>query len=380
MEDFYYILYTYSNWFFIAFYVSIMGVLILGLLRLPFSKKQEDAQKLPTVSLVISARNEALVIEDCLHSLKKLNYPEGKLEIILVNDRSTDATGQIMEDFAASDTRMKVLHTKLLPENTLEGKAKGIAAGCSIAKGEWISISDADTVVHPDWLLHIYSDITPDIGLIGGALIVEPIGLLGKTERMSWALAQSFSLGLAGHGQSFVCVGPNMHLRKYIYDHTGGLENADIGVAEDLAIHKMVQNQGYKIKNYMDVPTSVTLKPVDSWFHLFSQHRRWLGGGLLDKQLKIPLIFIFGLGVLFGAHFYLGWLLRLDIYLLAITLITFINIILLKVQKWRLKQDTYVSLFWILTLYLPLVYFFLPLSFLYDKKIRWRGTNYTIEY
>jgi len=107
---------------------------------------------LPSLTIVVPARNEAAEIEPALRSLLALDYPD--LKIIAVNDRSTDATGDIMNRLAAepaSSGRLRPLHVTELPPRWL-GKTHAMWIGARQITSEWILFTDADCVFRPDAL------------------------------------------------------------------------------------------------------------------------------------------------------------------------------------------------------------------------------------
>ena len=101
----------------------------------------------PLVSVVIPARNESRNIERCLRSVLSSDYP--RLEVIVVDDGSTDGTGDIARGMAAGDTRVRVIETGALPEGWF-GKQWACETGAKNSRGEIILFADADTVHSSD--------------------------------------------------------------------------------------------------------------------------------------------------------------------------------------------------------------------------------------
>jgi glycosyltransferase involved in cell wall biosynthesis len=102
----------------------------------------DKSEILPKVSVLVAGKNEENNIERCLRSLAKQNYPE--LEVIAINDRSDDKTGEIMDRIAAeSDGRIRVVHVKELSEGWL-GKSHAMHEGMKLASGEYLLFTDAD--------------------------------------------------------------------------------------------------------------------------------------------------------------------------------------------------------------------------------------------
>jgi hypothetical protein len=103
----------------------------------------------PRLSLVIPACNEADTLEPALRSRLGEDYPE--LELVVIDDRSTDATGAIVDRVAAADSRVLPLHVTSLPEGWL-GKVHALHRGAEAASGEWLLFTDADVHLEPGTL------------------------------------------------------------------------------------------------------------------------------------------------------------------------------------------------------------------------------------
>lgn len=104
---------------------------------------------LPWISIVIPARNEERDIQAALQSVLQLDYPH--YEVIAVDDRSTDRTGEILDEFARRAPRLRVVHVRELPAGWL-GKNHALQCGAQQARGEYLLFTDADVVFEPTTL------------------------------------------------------------------------------------------------------------------------------------------------------------------------------------------------------------------------------------
>lgn len=105
-----------------------------------------DADRAPVLSVIVAARNEQRHIEEALQSLLAQDYPA--LDIVVVNDRSTDRTGEILEKQRARAPRLRVITVRELPPGWL-GKNHALALGARHASGEFLLFTDADVVMEP---------------------------------------------------------------------------------------------------------------------------------------------------------------------------------------------------------------------------------------
>jgi glycosyltransferase involved in cell wall biosynthesis len=224
-------------------------------LTLPEFQPPPDAQ-FPALTIVVPARNEAETIEPAMRSLLRLNYPD--YQIIAVNDRSTDATGEIIERLAASPEsagRLRVLHVRELPSGWL-GKPHamwlGAEHGAGFAAGnDWILFTDADCIFHPDCLrraLH-YAVRT-------GAehLALMPTGIMHSlSERMMMSFPQvAGNLALRPwkvrdpQARDFVGVGAFNLIRRSAYNAVGTWQSISMAVIDDLKLGEIVKQAGLR--------------------------------------------------------------------------------------------------------------------------------------
>lgn len=103
----------------------------------------------PKISLIAPARNEERNIEAAMNSLLSIDYPN--LQITIVNDRSTDRSGEILKRIAAADARLNVVDIADLPPSWL-GKNHAMHVGALRSDGQWLLFTDADIVFEPTTL------------------------------------------------------------------------------------------------------------------------------------------------------------------------------------------------------------------------------------
>lgn len=361
-------------------YVLIVLTVTLGMYRLPKSTYKSD-EELPTVAVVVSAKNEEDDLPKCIAKLEKLDYPKDKLQIVLVNDDSDDSTGEIIRAAADRNPHFKALDTSNAPDNGLKAKARGIAWGIENSESEWIFITDADGEVPELWLRHSLSLVDDTIGMTGGMLSVNPVSTLAVLERVSWAYTLPFAFGMAGWGSSFICVGPNMGLRRSIYEDCGGLENSDFEIAEDLALFRMVENSEYTSLSYMSPETTVHLNPVPSLRHLLSQQRRWLRGGFEGGwQYWIGLVLGFGFHNILSFFMIFGWFFSVEATAITVSMKLSIDFIQLVSTRHLIKEGNFIRYYPVFALYVMITLLWLPVSLLFHSKIKWQGEGYEIKY
>ncbi len=118
-------------------------------LRALWEVEPAEPEQWPALSVIVPACNEEATLRQALTTLLAQDYPE--LEIVLVNDRSTDGTGALVDELAAGDARITPVHVSELPEGWL-GKVHALDAGRKCAGGDWLLFSDADVHFTPGLL------------------------------------------------------------------------------------------------------------------------------------------------------------------------------------------------------------------------------------
>jgi len=128
----------------IIFLIILSGYFIQSVIFVIGAKKKFprlNDDELPTATVIVAARDEENNIQRCLNSLGKLEYPDGKLEVLLVDDISTDRTGEIIDEFISGRENFR----KIIPDDPkgkMVGKVNALATAIREAKGEIILTTD----------------------------------------------------------------------------------------------------------------------------------------------------------------------------------------------------------------------------------------------
>lgn len=206
-----------------------------------------DAE-LPTVTIVSAARDEAARVEHAAESLRAQAYPG--LEIVLVDDRSTDETGAILDRLAASDPRVRALHVTSLPEGWL-GKCHALARGAEAARGEWLLFTDGDVWMRPDAVRQAVSlakDLGADHVAVGADLEIHSLGeriFVGYFSALFYASQKPWDAPNP-RSKSHVGIGAFNLVRREPYDRAGGHARLRMEVLDDMALGLIVKEAGGK--------------------------------------------------------------------------------------------------------------------------------------
>jgi glycosyltransferase involved in cell wall biosynthesis len=208
---------------------------------------------LPSMTVVVPARNEA---ETIAPGLRSLLATEGvALQIVAVDDRSTDQTGAVMEAMAqverdAGRPMLQVLHVTELPPGWL-GKTHAMSLAAQQATGEWLLFTDADVVFHPHTLRRALAYATWSNA--DHMVLLPTLLMLSCGERMMISFLQVLSIWAVrlwrvpdpDARRDSVGVGAFNMIRREVYDGMGGWEGLRMEVLEDLTLGRRIKQRGY---------------------------------------------------------------------------------------------------------------------------------------
>ena len=261
----------------ISLYFSIFLVLIFIDKRSLFREEKSSLtlSTYPLVSILIPAYNEEKTIIKTLESVYHLEYPLEKLDILIIDDGSTDKTGSLVKDYIQDKSQFTLIsHPNC-------GKAASLNKARARAQGEFFSCLDADSFVDP-WTLKkmlafYYAQNDPALVIITPAMkVYNPTTVLEKIQWLEYIVIILVAR-LSSHLDSlYVAPGPFSLYRTQIINNLGGFDEHTL--TEDQEIAYRVQQHQYKIKQCFDGYVYTTApKKIPSFYR---QRRRWYLGSL----------------------------------------------------------------------------------------------------
>lgn len=353
----------------ISFYVIQQIVFLIG-----FKKKLAiNSEYEPKVTVIVSARNEEKNIKQCLDSLTRIDYPKEKLEIIVVDDYSTDKTGKIIDDFVSKYSNIK----KIIPADKIiskPGKTNALVNGIRNSTGEIIFTTDADCVVNPYWIKTQIKYFADNVGMVTGFTFQKAYSQFTGMQNLDWVYLLTVAAGAINLGFPLSCIGNNMAYRRSAYEQVGGYENINFSVTEDFALlHKINRYAHYDVVFPAEINGLNISEPCKNLRELFHQKHRWGVGGL-----DAPFI---GFVVMFW-----GWLSHLIILLqiffgslftLLLTLVKLLSdLIFLYVPLKKFKMIDQLRYFFSFEIYFILYVLILPFVVFLNRKVIWKEREY----
>jgi chlorobactene glucosyltransferase len=326
---------TWSRLFLWSHVIGVIGFYILLWLRTKPGKEQpvvspidsnEEGHgtsiqaEIPSVSVIVPARNEERNIERCVTSLLEQEYPD--YEVIVVDDDSTDETPRILGELARTHPRgdrLWVLRLRALPPHWA-GKPHAMHSGAQEAHGAWLLFTDADTWHAPDALSSAVARATADyLDLLTLGTQQELPGFWNKVLMpMAYlGIGMQYPLDQVNDPHSSVAIanGQFILMRRTVYEQLGGYARPDLRetLLDDRDLARVVKQSGHRMR-FVD---GRRLVHVRMYTGLRESWRGWRKNVFLGSRGGIPftLLQLIGLPVLAIAPFLLpmlAWLLRLS--------------------------------------------------------------------
>jgi len=365
----------------VVVYVGFILQLVLGYTKVP-TFERTGAEPQTAFTIVVPFRNEGKNLPKLLQSFSKLNYPQELIEIIMVDDFSTDASERICIQWRMQHDG---IDTTLLENLRLSSSPKkdAIARAMPIAKHDWIVTTDADCRVPKNWLLTLDNYIQakkPEM-IVGAVVYATKNNWFHQFQQLDLMSLQGVTMGSFGIGKPFMCNGANFAYTKKLFQAVGGYAGNDkIASGDDVfllqkAVLHAPENVHYLKSNDIIVKT----KPENDLYKLFMQRVRWAskttGYQSAYAQLLAVAVLLMNAGLVVG--FWMAASGRLD---WRVLLSTFafkyaVDYLLLYKTNAYLRNGN-----WLLPLASSVVYpLFSSLVALYSLvgSYTWKGSTYT---
>lgn len=359
--------------FFTSFSVYFIRVMffVLGSRKGRIKFKSIHIDNFPYVSIIVPARNEENNIINCLDSLCKSDYPTEKYEIIVVNDRSTDTTQQLVKNYILLKSNIRLINIKNENEKLVAGKPGAVDLGIKSAQGDYILMTDADCEVNSKWITSIVKTFQEKKSdLIAAFTLVKHKRFFDKYQAVEWVMTHTMASGGIGFKFPLGCFGNNLAIRKEMYFKLGGYSNIEFSVTEDLALLQAVHKANGHIDYICNKDSTVRTLPIGSFKDYLKQRKRWaIGGKKLGWKAVLfvitsLLIWITALLSLAIGNYLLGGIILL-LKIIADAVLVIPSILTVKEKSLLIYVLPANILFLVTELILP----FLIIS----KKVEWKG-------
>ncbi len=259
----------------LACYIALRTALTYGLLR-----RAPRATAQPFVSVVVAARNEAPSLPVLLDSLLAQTYRD--YEVIVVDDRSADATPTILAEYQAGDERLRVERIADVPAGRTP-KMHALGQGVRAAGGALLLFTDADCSVPPGWIAGIVTCFEPDVGVVAGYVGLRAVHntWLEHVQAMDYFAMMATTAGATKLGQPIGGSGANIAYRRAAYDQAGGFDDMPLSaVADDMLLLQHVLDRTSWRAVFCDDPrTFIETDAEPTLRQLLNQRVRWMAGG-----------------------------------------------------------------------------------------------------
>lgn len=277
--SFFFVIAVILIWFMIAYQFVLTVYGYINLVKSLEEKKQVNKMDFdyPSCSILIPAHNEEMVIANTIESMLKIVYPEDKLQIIVINDGSTDATKKIIESYAEKDSRVQLFDIPMGEGG--KGKSRTLNIGMSVAKGEIIAVYDADNTPDKDSLRYLVAQLIQhkELGAVLGKFRTVNKDKNWLTRFINIETLSFQSMLQAGRWQMHniaTLPGTNFVMWNWLIKKLNGWDEE--ALTEDSELSIRIYQEGYKIKF---IPYAITYEQEpESWRVWIKQRMRWVRG------------------------------------------------------------------------------------------------------
>ena len=222
-----------------------------------------EAHATPSLTIIVCARNEKKNLPALLPALARQNYPSAKLEIILVDDRSSDGSSALMQTFA---TQHAHAHYVRLAEAVpgFAPKKRALDHAIRRASGEIILLTDADGIPGENWAREMAAQFGEGVAMVCGYSPYFPRATWWqKILALEYFSQAAVAAGSIGAARPLTCTGSNLAYRRAAFFAVNGFAGLEHWISgdDDLLLHKMHAQRAGRIVYAARPETHVPVKP-----------------------------------------------------------------------------------------------------------------------
>lgn len=296
-------------WVITFFYGGLVLFLLFGFNKVEAPEESSSSGSIG-FSIVIPFRNEAENLPRLFASLQKLQYPQNRFEILLVNDSSEDESERLSSEFRDSfpDLIIRVLQSE---RETTSPKKDAVNTAVKISNFKYILTTDADCEVPETWLQELESFIRETgAEFIAGPVEIKEgksakINLLNKFQELDFLSLQGATIGGFGVEKPYMCNGANLCYTKAGFQQVQGFDNNDkIASGDDVFLLEKFQEAGCKTGYLLSPKAIVSTLPQPDLNSLISQRIRWAAKTSSYRngfgKFVAVVVFLMNLSLVFG--------------------------------------------------------------------------------
>ncbi|MBL0127088.1 MAG: glycosyltransferase [Flavobacteriales bacterium] len=253
-------------------FAAVIGGWTHAIRQTEASGERGGNEAVPFISVIVPARDEEAGIAGILQDLYAQDHPRDRMEVIVVDDQSTDRTSTIVQEMIARWPRLR-----LLPNNGA-GKKAAITTAVEAAKGELIVLTDADVRCGPRRL----ASIAEHWQMKQSALIVLPVwttgsGILGGLQVDEQAALLGMAIGTSGSGSPALAYGANLAFTKAAFVAANGYEGDRSSSGDDVFLLQRIKHNGGTVTGHFDPDAAVIAQAMNGLGPMIQQRLRWAG-------------------------------------------------------------------------------------------------------
>jgi cellulose synthase/poly-beta-1,6-N-acetylglucosamine synthase-like glycosyltransferase len=245
---------------------------------------EPSPSSLPSITVLIAARDEEHNLPRVLKALLAQDYPRDRMQIVVVNDRSSDGTEALLREHAARHPDLiETLTVAAIPEGWAP-KKHALLRGLERARGEWIAMTDADSEMSPQWLSSLARDFGETTGMVLG-LTVDAVdrGNAGEFSTAQGVRALEFAAhgitgsALVGLGFPVIANANNLAYRRRAFEEAGafGRHGSVVSGDDDFTLQEIHATGKWKVRFATAPGALMRTGAPSSWRPFWEQRKRW---------------------------------------------------------------------------------------------------------